>query len=118
MSAQRHPNEEQFFHGTTAKFEPGDYLTPKGANEHGRYEEEGGRSHVYITPDIDRAETYAHARAGSPHWRWDSYDEGPKVYQVQPMGKIEPDPGDEYASARTRARVKVIRRLGSEELGQ
>jgi len=104
MAAQDNLNKKQFYHGTSAALKPGDYLSPKGANEFGRHETESGRSHVYATLDEDTAWGYAIDHAGSV--------DRAHVYQVQPTGKTEPDPNaGEYPAIRTRARMKVTREL-------
>lgn len=105
MSASDNLSPQQFFHGTSARLQPGDYLSPKGANAYGRAEDESGRSHVYFTADKNQAWSYAYARGGSE----------PHVYQVEPTGKYEEDPLDLYDSARTRARLRVVRELGEHE---
>lgn len=103
MAANEHLSPDQFFHGTNAELEPGSYLTPQGANKYGRFEDESGRGHVYFTADKFHAYGYAVGRAQQRGGK-------PNVYQVEPMGKVEPDPSDEYDSGRTRARMRVIGR--------
>ena len=101
MAASDHLSGAQFFHGTNAELEPGDYLTPNGANAYGRLEDESSRRHVYFTADPYHAYGYAlraqQQRGGAAN-----------VYQVAPTGKTEADPVDEYDSGRTRARLRVI----------
>lgn len=106
MAASDHLSPMQFFHGTSAHFEPGDFLTPQGANAYGRAEETSGRGFVYFTADKDQARNYAQARAEN-----DYQGTGPHVYQVEPMGKYSEDPNDLYDSGRTRARLRVIREV-------
>jgi hypothetical protein len=101
MAASDHLSGPQFFHGTSAELQPGDYLSPRGANESGRIEDESSRRHVYFTADPYHAYGYAlraqQQRGGNAN-----------VYQVQPTGKTEADPMDENDSGRTRARLRVI----------
>jgi hypothetical protein len=100
MAASDHLSSAQFFYGTNAELEPGSYLSPKGANDYGRLEDESSRGHVYFTADRYQAYGYAlraqQQRGGNAN-----------VYQVQPTGKTEADPMDEYDSGRTRTRLRV-----------
>jgi hypothetical protein len=107
MTAQDNLSRPQFFHGTDAKFAPGDLLTPRGANQYGRQETESGRGYVFMTGDQDQARNYAAARAGGGNWQI----QGGHVYQVEPTGKYQEDPNDLYDSVRTRAKVRVVKEM-------
>ena len=52
------------FHGTSYEFEPGDELTPGGADDHGRRWEKLSQSgRVYATPNLLSAQFYANSAA-------------------------------------------------------
>src|SRR5690348_14773316 len=95
------PQEPSYYHGTNAELSAGDYLSPKAANAYGRMEDESSRSHVYFTADPYQAYSYA-LRAQ------DQRGGNANVYRVEPTGKTEADPLDEYDSGRTRARLRVV----------
>lgn len=115
MSAEENLNPQQFYHGTSGKydFKPGDVLTPAEAPRNVM----GGQSaHVYYTSRLDTASTYA-----TPHFpSLDSDDYTPgRVYAVQPetrsgrrIGKHAEDPmsgvpGNKQAY-RTKGRLRVL----------
>jgi hypothetical protein len=52
------------FHGTSHEFEPGDELTPEGADDHGRTWEDLSQSgRVYATSNLQSAQFYANSAA-------------------------------------------------------
>lgn len=62
MTATDHLSPQQFFHGTSHEFAPGDMV-------------QNSRGSVYAANDIGEAAMYGH-----------------KVYQVEPTGPMQPDP--------------------------
>ena len=109
MTASDHLQPQQFFyHGTNADLKPGDYLSPRGANDYGRAEGASHRSYVYATYALEQAWTYARSRVSAADGQLHEGHVG-NVYQVQPTGKVTSDPdGYTDASVRTKARFKVI----------
>ena len=96
-----------WYHGTNHELAEGQELTPEGA----------GDEHVYFSGSREHADFLASVRA-DPNWTPDQPENSaPRTYEVEPLGKYEPDPEDEqhYTDAqayRTRDRVRVIRRAG------
>ena len=95
MAASDHLQPKQFFHGTSAQFNPGDELTPEGANEYGRnWDTASDPDSMYFTSDKSEAHSWgryaARQRPGSDA----------RVYSVAPRGPYSPDGGmkDAYAT--------------------
>lgn len=82
MAASDHLQERQFFHGTTAKLQPGDMIEP------GRPKNFAGSldGKVYFTPHVESARDYAFALGG--------FSDPPSehTYRVEPTGPHELDP--------------------------
>lgn len=124
-------NSRQFFHGTTAKFEPGDVILP--ASEIGkRYhspsvdadEPEGDVSRVFSAPD--ERDAWAFAQSAHRHSYWQNmsddrgdefgnpYEDRPYVYEVEPEGTTESryQEGMLHTPSETLSdRARVVRRI-------
>ena len=93
-----------FFHGTRADVKPGDLLTPGWRSNYG-----SGRQskHIYVTATRDGAPLAAELARG---------DGPPRVYRVEPLGRIEDDPnvtdkrfpGNPTRSYRTTEPLRVL----------
>lgn len=98
MAASDHLSPGQFFHGSYHDLEPGQEITPQGANDAGRKHLGSGQKHAYYTDDPGLARAYA-----------------PHVYTVEPLAPSsgrgrdtkrlhDPEPGfpreHEYLSSR------------------
>lgn len=93
-----------FFHGTRADVRPGDLLTPGWNSNYG-----SGRvaNHIYLTASAGGAPLAAEMARG---------DGPPRVYRVEPVGRIEDDPnvtdkrfpGNPTRSYRTREALRVV----------
>jgi hypothetical protein len=92
-------NPVQFFHGSVDDFETGQKLTVEGAHAAG-----AGDEHVFFTSDAGHAATVAGYRAFSS-------GKEPKVYQVHPEGEYEGDDLDGPGSYRTKAPLRIGRRV-------
>lgn len=115
MAASDHLNPQQFYHGTNARLEPGSYLSARGANSYGRAESGSRSGYVYATTDLEQAWTYARSRTSAADGQWHEGHAG-HVYQVQPTGKVTPDPeGYSTADARTRARFRVLKHVEDDD---
>ena len=86
MSASDHLSGSQFYHGTTAKLSPGDWITPaRNRGVPGNVDVENSLPHTYFTDDISAAKTYTGLAANAG--QREKY-----VYQVQPAAPYEADP--------------------------
>ena len=106
---------KQFFHGTTHEFGEGDELSPQGETLHGP----STGKHVYMT-SREIAEEYAEMAAEQ---RMDMGHEGPivpRVYAVEPIGDVEPDPSgirllddndNEYTDDVRAPKARIIRQV-------
>lgn len=113
MTASDHLNGQQFYHGTVHAFEPGEVLTPAGAEAAGRNEhndEPGYHDHVFFTPSKKDASMYAWGRAfNQPPERQSPVG---RVYAVKPMGDYERDPGaHNKGGMRTREGMQVVKEV-------
>lgn len=101
---------EQFFlHGSRHAFKPGAMLTPEGAAKAGSSWGAGQTdNHVYFTPDINAARSFAENGMGPQR----NPDAAPNVYHVRPTGPFEVDTDEpEFPSLKTQHPVEVIRRV-------
>lgn len=93
-----------FFHGTRADLRPGDLLTPGHRSNYGSRRTS---THVYVTTSREGAPLAAVLADG---------DGPPRVYQVEPVGRLEDDPnvtdkrfpGNPTRSYRTRDALRVV----------
>lgn len=93
-----------FFHGTRADLRPGDLLTPGLRSNYGSRRT---ANHVYLTAGREGAPLAAELALG---------DGPPRVYRVEPLGRIEDDPnvtdkrfpGNPTRSYRTREALRVV----------
>jgi hypothetical protein len=96
VSASDHLNPQQFYHGTSDKFAPGDELTDG-----------------YSTTSMQGASYYASLKA---------HDRGRKfghVYAVQPSEDVSPDTSDPDVSDQYKSsRLTVVRKMFSVERGR
>lgn len=108
-------NPKQFFHGTHAELNEGDYIEPGAGQPHHRMSE-GNPYHqpdkVYVTPFESVAAQYAWKRS-APDADW----EPGHIYEVEPEGRLLKDP--EVKARRlpdnisyTAKRARVVRRVG------
>lgn len=96
-----------FFHGTRADLRPGDLLTPGWRSNYGSRRMS---NHIYVTASREGAPLAAELAVG---------DGRPRVYRVEPLGRIEDDPnvtdkrfpGNPTRSYRTREPVKVVEEM-------
>ena len=100
-----------FFHGTRADLRPGDLLTPGWMTNYGS----GRRSrHIYLTASEGGAPLAAELAQG---------DGPPRVYRVEPLGRIEDDPnvtdkrfpGNPTRSYRTTEPLRVVEEITTYE---
>lgn len=106
---------KQFFHGTTHPFSEGDILSPHDKTLHGP----STGKHVYLT-SRDIAEEYAEMAVEQ---RMDMGDKGPlvpRVFEVEPIGNVEPDPSgmrllddddNEYTDDVRAPKARIIRQV-------
>jgi rifampin ADP-ribosylating transferase len=96
-----------FFHGTRADLRPGDLLAPGRRSNYGS----GRRAkHIYLTSRPDGAPLAAELARG---------DGRPRVYRVEPLGRIEDDPnvtdkrfpGNPTRSYRTTEPLRVVEEM-------
>lgn len=106
MTASDHLSPAQFYHGTTHSFEPGQEMTVEGAAPH--HHERISQGWLHFTDTPGRAADYAEGRAHD-------YGGTPRVYQVEPVGEHEHDPGDAWESARSKQPLRVVRELPAHE---
>ena len=87
------------FHGTQAVLQPGDVLEPQERRTH-----DSSGEHVYFTPHEHVARSYAQRPV---------LKEPPgHVYEVEPLGAVEPDPNVITPGISYRApRARVLRRV-------
>lgn len=107
-------SQTHLFHGTRRGFTKGGWLFPRtmhaGAatsapTNPGRQPLADSAEWVYLTEDIDVAWAYAWAAPGRGK---------PKVVEVEPHGRIEPDPEHSPAMRAWRAESAVVRRVHTE----
>ena len=93
-----------FFHGTRADLRPGDLLTPGYSSNYGSRRR---ANHIYLTASENGAPLAAELARG---------DGSPRVYRVEPLGRIEDDPnvtdkrfpGNPTRSYRTAEPLRVV----------
>jgi len=96
---------EAYYHGTTVDLQPGELLLPP--SETGKISEKGRKKHldkVFFTKDLNSAKIYA-GRSGY------SLGDIPVVYEVEPIGEIQPiqmKPGTTVLMA---PRAKIIKKI-------
>lgn len=96
---------QTFFHGSAHEFEPDTMLNPRQGDQ--------GGEHVFLADSPRVAGLYAQLAAGRMHGLPVPNDRG-LVYEVEPLGDVEPDPVQEWGGEyRTTGEVRVLRRLGS-----
>lgn len=114
MSARDNLSPQQFFHGTTKYFRPGDKITP---GQPDRWVASSPH-HVYFTEDRHLASEYAGMRDDPEPEK--PTDDRYSVYQVRPTGPYERDPNHDGGPAsepeiepnwRSRQPLEVVRRL-------
>jgi len=99
-------SRQTYFHGSAHEFSPGTILTPESGDQGGK--------HVYLADSVRVAGLYAQLAASRMYGLSVPNDRG-IVYEVEPLGAVEPDPVQEWGGeSRTADRVRVIRRMGLE----
>lgn len=91
MAAHDHLSSQQFYHGTTARLEPGDWITSarnRGVDSPHAVEEGQRHEYNHFGTDPEHVERYATT--------FGSWDKPGYVYTVQPAGPSERDPEHEH----------------------
>lgn len=105
VSASDHLNPQQFFHGSSQEFEPGDLVRPQRDTGAPNWAEQLGHTGPlgphYTGEHVHHADTPYEARVFGRH-----------VYQVEPLSVVEPDPESAGQGwTRNRGPARVVRRI-------
>jgi hypothetical protein len=104
MSAQDNLSPQQFFHGTTHEFAPGDVVLPATRlGEEFRPVGVGRVKHAYASSAPEFARQHAERRAQSGG--------NPRVYQVEPVDKDEATPWGGGSFYRSQAGFRVLKEV-------
>ena len=99
----------RWFHGSNRVFQPGDIIDPSKA--HAKNMRGSADDRFYLTSEVKTAKTYADMMSGHNPilGKRPGMSGEPHVYEVEPMGPIEPDyrPG----TARTPGKVRIVREV-------
>lgn len=108
MTASEHLNPQQFFHGTSAEFQPGDLVDPKREIGVRR----GQKSYAFMTTSQDAARNYGKYKADADYYRGQVNATG-HVYAVEPTGPFEKDDtvDDRFGAYRSLHPLRVVREI-------
>lgn len=107
MAANDHLSPQQFFHGTSQEFQPGDLVDPKREIGVRR----GQKSYAFMTANSDAAKNYGQYKADADRMR--DLDRTGHAYEVEPTGPYEPDDSvdEKFQAYRSRHPLRVVREI-------
>ncbi len=94
----------RLFHGTATEYQPGDLIKPEYAVGFPR-----GQGRTFATTSPEVARDYAQHKADALYAGY-RIEAGPRAYEVEPTGHIEPDPAvdEKFGAWQSRAPMRVI----------